>query len=407
VADTRSAETRDAELKIPALHQGSRLLRALVAAGVLGGAAAAYFAYTREDAPVEQFRTVPVARRDLVQLVSATGRIDVTSRTEVPAPAPGRLLSVAVSAGDSVTAGQVLAELDARAAQLALRSAAASVEAAGGGVAKARVAVDAAEASLTRTKQLLARGLTSPEDVRQAESAVASAKASFDAAQAERRLASENAATAKLGQTLTRIDAPRAGVVLRAPERVGAAVSPDQPALFVIGDPLTTMRVDAQVSETDVGHVKVGQTASVLVSAYPGKSYPGKVERIGVDAERKDGAVLYPLRISVQNHDGTLLPGMSARVELEVARAAGALSVHEAALRFTPEGADEAAPRSRVFVRKGPSELSAVPVRTLVSDGVYAQVEPEGGELPEGAQVAVGLTGGKSSSPNVSLGGKK
>jgi RND family efflux transporter MFP subunit len=396
------------ELNIPPLHKANRVRQVLVGVALLAAASGLVAYYTREEAPTELFRTVPMATRDIVEVVSATGRLEVTSRTDVPAPAPGRLVSIAVSAGDSVVAGQLLCELDARAAELALRSARVAEEAAGGTVTQAKTLLDTAQYALNRARTLLEQGLGSPEDVRRAEREVAQAKATLDAARGEQKLAGQSVASAQLGQSLLRIVSPKTGIVLRAPERVGAAVSPDQPALFVIGDALDTMRVDAQVSEVDVGQVKPGQPAQVFVSAYPGRSYAGQVLRLGVEAERRDGAVLYPLRVEVKNPDGTLLPGMSARVELEVARAQNARSVHEAALRFVPEGVEPAAARSRIFVRKGPAELEAVQVRTLASDGVYAQVElVEPSTLPNDAQIAVGLTGGKSQTPKVSLGGKK
>jgi hypothetical protein len=101
---------------------------------------------------------------------------------------------------------------------------------------------------------------------------------------------------------------------------------------------------------------------------------------------------------------------MSARVRLEVARAENVLSAHEAALRFAPEGAEPAEPRSRVWVRTGPQDVEAVAVKTGVSDGVHTALEPvEEGSLEEGSQLAVGLfhpdNGAKK--PAIQLGKKK
>lgn len=379
---------------------------ALIALAAIGGAV---FYYTRKPPAQELFRTVTVEPRTLIQAVEASGRLDVQRRVDVPAPGEGRLIAIHVTEGATVTAGQLLAELDPRAAALAFAGAQAAVEAAAGGLSQARARQDAAKRSVEKAKSLVQRGLASPEDVANAEAELSLTNAAIEAARGEHKVAGQGAASARLSQSLSRIQAPVAGVILQAPERIGAAVSPDAAPLFVIGDPLTTMRVDAQVSESEVALVKVGQQAEVLVSALPGKSFQGKIEHISIDAERKDGAVSYAVRLSVSNPAGVLLPGMTVRARMEVARADDVLSVHEAALRFQPEEADPAPPRSRVFRRLSISEMEPINVRALVSDGIYVQVEAVGdSKLQKGDQLIVGLLSPDGSKgPNVKLGDKK
>lgn len=395
---------------IPALEGRARLRRALLLAALLASGVAAYLYFAREPPAAELYRTIPVERRTLVQAVEAAGKLDVQSRVDVPAPAAGRLIAIHVTQGDTVKAGQLLAELDPRSAALDVRGAQASVEAAAGRLSQARARKEAAARALERAKTLVARGLASPEDVANAEAELAGASAAVDAARGEQRVAGESVASAKLAQNLRSMEAPVGGVVLRAPERLGAAVSPDAGPLFVIGDPLTTMRVDASVSETEVAAIKPGQKAEVFVTALPGRSFQGRVERVFIEPERREGAVLYPVRLSVDNPEGALLPGMTARARMEVARAENVLSAHEAALRFVPSGAEPAPPRSRVFRRVGPGELEPVSVRTSISDGVYAQIEAvEGDSLREHEQLAVGLARPDTGTgrPNVTLGDKK
>jgi HlyD family secretion protein len=404
---TTSPANESTELRIPALEGRARLRRYILIALALAGAVYAYVRLTEAPAVEELYRTVPVQRRSLVQAVEAAGRIDVESRVEVPAAGAGRIMAIHVHQGDSVQAGQLLAELDPRAA------AQAAVEAAAGSVGQAAARRDEAQRNLERSKALLARGLASPADIANAEAQLKQAGAALEAARGEQKVASQTVASARLGQNLSRMESPAAGVVLVAPERVGMAVSPELGPVFVIGAALTTMRVDASVSETDVALIKPGQEAEILVSALPNESFRGKVQRISIEPERRDGAVLYPVRLSVENPKGALLPGMTARARMEVARADNVLSVHEAALRFSPAEAPEAPPRSRVWRRKSVSEVEAVSVRAKVSDGVYVEVEAVesnggGATLRENDALAVGLLkpAGKSG-PNVRLGDKK
>ncbi len=403
-------QTNSPELRIPELESRARTRRYLLLALALGGLGYAYYHFTQKPPEVELYRTVPVQRRTLVQAVDAAGRLDVHSRVEVPAPAPGRLIAIHVHQGDEVKAGQLLAELDPRAAALAVRGAEAAVEAASGGLAQGKARKEEAERALTRAKALLARGLASPEDVANAQAEVAQTSAALEAARGEHKVAAQSVASARLSQNLSRMEAPLAGVVLSAPERMGAAVSPEAGALFVIGSSLDSMRVDATVSETEVALIKPGQSAEVLVTALPGRKFAGKVERVSIEPERREGAVLYPIRLSVDNAERRLLPGMTARARMEVARADNVLSVHEAAVRFTPRDAPDAPQRSRVFRRVGPSELEAVSVRALTSDGQYVQIEPaEGASLRENDALVVGLLRPEDGrkAPTVRLGDKK
>jgi HlyD family secretion protein len=94
----------------------------------------------------------------------------------------------------------------------------------------------------------------------------------------------------------------------------------------------------------------------------------------------------------VDNPEGLLLPGMTARVRMEVARAEQVLAVHEAALRFTPPEAQPAELRSRVWRRVSGSQLDPVRVKVGISDGVHAEVAPlAGSALSVGDELVVGL----------------
>jgi HlyD family secretion protein len=286
----------------------------------------------------------------------------------------------------------------------------AGVQAAAGRLSQAKAALDAAKRDAEHTGRLQEKGLASQQDALEAKSALERASAAFDATRAEESQARENVASAELGKSLSTIVAPIAGVVLRAPERVGAAVSPEREPLFVISAKLDVMRVEATVSETEIALISPGRKADVLVQAFPNRTFSATVERIGIEPKREGGVALYPVTLWVNNAEGMLLPGMSAGVRMEVARADNVLAVHEAALRFTPEGADAAPPRTRVWRRRGASELDAVAVKAGISDGVYTSVESPGpGGLAVGDELAIGLLRPDQAAhkPNISLGGSR
>jgi RND family efflux transporter MFP subunit len=296
----QALNAQDDRLHIPELARRARLRRVLVGLLLLAAAGAAFAYYTRPAPPVELYRVEPLAKRDLVQQVETTGSLDVRSRVEVPAPAPGRLSEVLVEPRQEVKKGALLATLDPRAADLDVRAARASAEAAQGRLTQAKVALDAASEQLKRTQTLLDKGLASPNELAQAQSEHGRAAAALDAVRGERKLAGEQVASAELGQNLGQIRAPIDGVVLRVPDRVGAAVGPDQGPLFVIGQALELMRIDALVSETEIAQVKLGHEAEVIVQALPNQGWKARVLRIGIEPKREGGVVQYPVTLEVR-----------------------------------------------------------------------------------------------------------
>jgi HlyD family secretion protein len=346
-----------------------------------------------------------------VRVVEATGHLDASARVQVSAKIAGHLAEIKVAPGDTVKRGQLMARLDDRASEIGVRSAGSTLQASIWRVAEAKSAHESAVAELERVQRLASRGLASATDVDNAKAAAARAEAQLKAAGAEKSVAQDNVAAAKFGQNLGDIVAPIDGIVLVGPENPGTPVSPERGPLFVVAAPLTKMRIDADVSEADIGDLQVGQDATFEVQAFGGRRWSARVERIGLEPNREGAVVSYPVLLSADNPDGKLMPGMTAAVRIEVARAVDVLAVREAALRFTPEDAEEAPARSRVWLHRGPSQLTAVRVIPGLSDGANTQITPvSDGELNPGDRVAVGFLaaqGEHRAQPGVSLGAKK
>lgn len=404
-------EAVEARLRIPELRKRAKIARWITALVLLGGIIAAGYAYwMKSRPPVLSYRTAAVERRTIVRVVEATGHLDSRLRFEVSAPAPGRLASIAVKEGDSVKTGAVLARLDNRAVALAVQTAAAAREAAKWQAAEAQTALQSAQRERSQVERLESKGLASAQDLSAAQDRETQAQASLRAIVAERVMAESNVAAAKLAEKYGAIVAPIDGVVLRAPETSGIAVSPERGALFIIGESLKTMRLMVDVSEADIGDVRPNQQAQFEVQAYPGRTFVAQVERIGLDARSDAGVVTYPVQLSAINNDGVLLPGMSVVVHIEVARAADALAVREAALRFEPDGAPSADGRTRVFIYKRGAELTPIKVQVGISDGIYTEVKPQNSKnLAVGDLVAVGVgytATRPSGQPGISLGSK-
>jgi len=409
---SQPAHPADGQVRIPDLGKRARVRRTLVVLLLMAAGGAGAFRYwTRAQPLLETYRSVPVELRSIVRVVEATGHLDARSRVEVSVPVPGHLAEISVAPGDRVKQGQLLARLDDRATALGVRSAGTTLEASAWHVAEARTAHDSAARELVRVERLVARGLASAQEASAAKAAVDRTLAVLNGAAAEKSLAQDNVAAAKFGRNLGDIVSPIEGIVLQAPENVGVAVAPEHGALFIVATPLEQMRIDADVSEADIGDVHVGQSVRFEVQTFPGREFGAHVARIGLDPRREGAVVTYPVLLEADNADRALLPGMTAAVRIEIARVKDVLAVREAALRFTAEGADAADPRSRVWRHRGFSRVEAVIVTAGLSDGVYTEVRPTPGQTLEvGDLLAVGLFQPKPSErtqPGVSLGSKK
>ena len=409
---TQGPSTTAERLQIPDLDRRVRTQRVIWAVLLIAAASIGALLYTqREQQVVEPYRTVKLTRRDVVRVVEASGRVDARSRFELPAPFAGRLTEILVKPGARVKRGQPLARLDDREGVFAVQNADAAQQAAGARKAEAQSALDAAASELKRVQRLAARGLASEQELAAAQSAQTRTKASLEAARAQQGAAAAQLASARFTRGLGEIIAPIDGVVLTGPENLGSAVTPERP-LFVLAEPLEKMRVDVDVAEADIGLVRVGQKAQFEVLTFPGRSFDAQVERLAIEPRREGGVVSYAVRLLADNPELTLLPGMSATVRLEVARVNQALTVRDAALRFTPPSVEAAAPRSRLFLHVGVAQLQEVSVQAGLSDGTYTEITPDAaGKLVDGAEVAVGVlrtdvADAVRGGPGISLGGR-
>jgi HlyD family secretion protein len=355
------------------------------------------------------YRTAAVTRRTVVQAVEAQGRLDVWTRFDVAAPVTGRLVQVAVEAGTKVLGGQVLAQLDTDVAEATVAGARAARRGAGSRVAEARAALKVSKDARQRTEALAGRGLASASDLVNAKASEEKADAALKGAVAELASANEKVSSENLAKEDRTIRAPANGVVIDAPRWSGTVVGPAAGPLFIIGTDLDTLRLDASVPEADIGSVRPGQTAEYTVPAFPGRTFRAEVVTRAIQPETSStGTTTYRVTLKATNPDRDLLPGMTATVRLEVARAENALAVREAALRFSPSTTSEAPARSRVWRIDGAHSVTPVDVMAGVSDAAYTAVSPKDARaLKDGDAVVIGLppssNGSEKSGPGITL----
>lgn len=318
-----------------------------------GGGLAATMLGGRPDA-VAPAATVDPRRGALVELATATGTIEPDVLVEVkPRQAAGEVVDVLVEEGQQVAAGDVLVRLDPTEREENLRDAEAALAAAEAKRAQAvashevaRAQAKEAEAHADVRKRGATMGLLPSEDRRVAESGASVARANVRLRAAEvvgAEVAIEQArlhvATAKRLLDEMTIRAPLAGTLLTVDVEKGSVVTPAMThmsggtAVATIAD-LTTLLVVGRLDEAQIGRVALGQDVTIRVDAWPDRTFAGRVQRISPRGEEESTVVTFDIDITVTDDDAHLLrSGMSADIEIVVARHEGVLLLPVAALR--------------------------------------------------------------------------
>lgn len=273
-----------------------------------------------------KYRTAKVDRGDVSQTVTATGAVSAVTSVAVGSQVSGIIQKLYADFNSQVKKGDLLAELDPTPFQE-------KVNASQAGLDKANVEMRNTRIALNRQQALKKEGLAPQADYDQAQ-------ANYDSARASVQQAAAALKQAETDLKYTKIVAPIDGVVVARQYDVGqtVAASFQAPTLFTIAQDLTKMQVSADVSESDIGTVKVGQPVRFNVDAYPDRDFRGRVSQIRLNATVNQNVVTYPVIVEVSNTDQALRPSMTANVSIEVARVRDALRIPNAALRWRPEG---------------------------------------------------------------------
>lgn len=295
------------------------------------------------------YATEPLEKGQLRVTVSATGNLAPTNQVTVGSELSGLIAAVNVDNNDHVTRGQILVRLDISRLTDTINQSRAALAAALAKVQEAEATAAQAAATLRRQEEVFrisggkVPSATELDNARadraRAQAAVASARAAV--AQAEAQLSADRTQLAK-----ATIRSPVNGVVLSRTIEPGqtVAASFNAPTLFTIAEDLQQMRLEVKVDEADVGQVRKGQKATFQVDAFPGRTFPARIERVDLGANTTgttttSTVIAYTARLTVDNRDGLLRPGMTATADITTNEKSGIWLVPNAALRFTPDKA--------------------------------------------------------------------
>ena len=324
----------------------------------------AYFIFGRSGSDKPKYVTQDVTTGDLTVTVTATGNLEPRNQVDIGSELSGTIRTVTVDVNDEVKAGQVLTKLDTTRLEAQVLQAQSSLASAEARVLQSLAGLKEARANLARlqkVRELSNNKLPSQQDMDVAESAVAQGEGEEAAARAAVAQAKANLDAVKTDLSKTDIRSPINGVVLVRSVEPGQTVasSLQAPVLFTLAEDLKKMELHVAVDEADIGSVEVGQDASFTVDAFPNRQFHAKITRVDFASNNTQksssgssssggsgssatstGVVTYETVLEVDNSDSLLRPGMTATAEIVTTSIQDATLVPNAALRFTPTGAD-------------------------------------------------------------------
>ena len=305
-----------------------------------GGLAIAGYALWQARSPRPQYITATVTRGDIQRTITTTGALNPVTTVQVGSYVSGTIKKLSCDFNTEVTVGQPCALVDPVPFQLIVDQDQAELGTAQAQLKKDEAALTYARVAYERDSKLLSEGTVSQDTVDSEKSAYdqALAQIGFDRASIVQKRAALKAAQVNLAYT--NILSPVVGTVITRSIDVGqtVAASLQTPTLFIIGKDLTKMQVDTNVSEADVGGIRLGQDAYFSVQAFPGRTFRGKVTQIRRGPITVQNVVTYDVVIAFDNPGRLLFPGMTADTHVVTEEQHDVLRVPLPAIRFSPEG---------------------------------------------------------------------
>jgi RND family efflux transporter MFP subunit len=289
---------------------------------VLAVGAALLIGLTRlpSDSDAQEKSRLPVdiaKRRNLESVVTATGEVLPIMSSFVKSEVSGRITQIFIDEGDAVTKGMHLLQLDRTNLEAKVKESARSLEA-------QRLRLEKSERNYERLAQLFAKAFVGEKEYLDAQT-------DFELAQLNLQIAQARLEDVEEDLSKTTIVAPHDGIVTKLNVVEGGVISgatsvSNGTNILTLAQ-MDELYMEASVNEVDVERLRLGQSARLKFAAMPTVALPGTIDRIAVSA-RKDGNIrVFPIEVVFEARDERVRSGVSATVEIPIARAEDVISV--------------------------------------------------------------------------------
>jgi HlyD family secretion protein len=273
-----------------------------------------------------------VTNRDITMVISASGSIRPKRKVDISASNIGKVTKVAVKEGEYVRKGQFLLQIDPVELESTVARIEAMLEAAKANEKQATAQAAQAKNDYERAKTLLEGGYRTTQEVDAAKTSYDVAVARLEANEQDIAQYRANLEAARHSLKEVTIIAPMSGIVTRRNAEEGeiaimGTLNNLGTVLLTIAD-LSTIETEIEVDETEVTHMKLGDRAKVTLDAFPDTSFAGEVTEIGNSpivsgASSAQQGVDFKVVITILDTIPNVRPGLSADAEITVASAKG------------------------------------------------------------------------------------
>jgi HlyD family secretion protein len=328
-----------------------------------------FVACQQKTAETTRLPITSVTRADIAVRVQATGILEPINPVDIKSKAQGQVTDLPVEVGTVVKAGQLLAQVDPRDVKN-------QFDGAMGDDLVSTAALDQAMKETKRMDSLYSKHVVTSSQHDTTVSSLVSAKADLQESRANLDLARQKLEDAT-------VLSPIPGTVVSRPVSTGTIITSATSAnggttLMTVAD-LGSVRMRVTIDEVEMANVRVGEPASVLVDAFPDRTFEGVIEKIEPQAVVTQGVTFFPVLVNISNKENLLMPGMNGEVTIKAADLSQVLQVPIDAIRAT----NELSPVSRMF---------NIPVDTLTNMLRRDLVSGEGTTGIPGRYVVVQLT---------------
>ena len=201
---------------------------------------------------------------------------------------------------------------------------------------------------------------------------------------------------AKLNKSYTKILSPSAGTVISKDVQPGIPITQNK-VLFTIAEDLKKMQLVIQVDESDIGFIKKDQNVSFTVSAFPEKSFSGRIVQVRLNPIIQGQLVSYQAIVACDNKELLLKPGMTATATIEVAVEKNVLKIPSEAFIVSPVDVENKKDKKYLWKKEATVVMNSLPVKRIeVKTGLTGDYFTEiiSDKIKEGDEILVGINKG-------------
>ena len=381
--------------KLSALTTPKKMAGILAAALLIAGGWYWYSSAAQKQQQGSE-RPVPVSRATIEEVVTAQGKLEPKQYVDVGTQVSGQLKEIHVDIGDSVSKGQLLAEIDPRVYQAQVEAGEARLNSLRAQLNEQKAQAVLAEQNLRRNQNLIKLAAVSQQALQETESQAAVAKAQVDSILAQIQETESNLKASRTNLSFTKIYAPVAGTVTTLPTKEGQTLNANQsaPTILQVAN-LDVMTVRAQVAEADVTRLRENMPAYFTTLGETDRRWQGKVRQVQPSPQIVNDVVLYDVLIDVNNEGRRLMTGMTTQVFFILGRAENVVVVPAEVLnRRAPRADNDRGKAYQVMVATGENGRELRTIHVGLQTRTQAEVVDG---LAEGERIYVNRPAGVAS----------